>query len=456
MASICMYFHIHQPIRLSKFSLFHPPNQNLEQLYFDDKMNTHYFEKAKKKCYDPTNKLLLRLVEENYGRFKFSYSVTGTFLEQARKFHSGREVIDSLTQLASTGKVEFLDETYYHSLASLYVNPDEFKEQVSQHRGLIHDLFGITPKVFRNTEVIYNNQIASVVEKMGYDGMLTEGIEWVLGWRSPNYVYKNRGGNLKVLLRNYKLSDDIGYRFSAKWWKGWPLTADKYSSWLAGADGQTINLFMDYETFGEHHWEDTGILEFLRHLPHETLKHQNLSFKTCSETIASYPAQDEIDVHSPLSWADLERDVSAWLGNKIQNACFNQLQDIGEKVKIANDPRLTHVYRLLQTSDHLYYLCTKSWADGDVHKHFSPYKENTPYDNFINYMNVIQDFKKHVDLKIMEREEENMRRMASEKMSQTKFLIDGAGDFNMTNTPNGSPENGSIGNGSVMKIGESL
>ncbi|MFH0971479.1 MAG: glycoside hydrolase family 57 protein [Candidatus Micrarchaeota archaeon] len=425
MASICMYFHVHQPIRLNKYSLFHSTDADLQKLYFNDNMNQHYFEKAKQKCYDPTNRLLLRLVEENYGQFKFSYSVTGTFIEQARKFKSGREVLETLQQLASTNKVEFLDETYYHSLASLYSDMDEFGEQVELHKGLIRDTFGITPKVFRNTEVIYSNRIACEVERMGYSAILTEGIDWVLGWRSPNHVYKNLNGNLKVLMRNYKLSDDIGYRFSAKWWTEWPLTADKYASWLSAVGGETINIFMDYETFGEHHWQDTGILEFLRHLPSEALKYDNLSFKTCSETIDSYAAVGEVDVPCNLSWADLERDVSAWLGNSIQQACFRQLEGISKRVKLTGDKGLMHIYRLLQTSDHLYYLCTKSWADGDVHKHFSPYKENTPYDNFINYMNILQDFSKQVELKLQEKEAGRIKKFAAEKMLATRLAIDG-------------------------------
>jgi alpha-amylase len=426
MASICLYFHIHQPMRLNKFSLFHD-GRELRKLYFNEHLDQHYFEKAKAKCYGPTNSLLLRLVEENYGRFKFSFSVTGTYLEQAQRTRAGREVVESLQQLASTGKVEFLDETYYHSLASLFPDMDEFRQQVQQHGNLIRDLFQQTPRIFRNTEVIYSNRIASEVERMGYKGILTEGIEWVLGWRSPNYVYKNSGGNLPVLLRNYKLSDDIGYRFSAKWWPEWPLTADKYASWLSAAEGQTINLFMDYETFGEHHWHDTGILQFLRHLPSEALNHGNLSFKTCSETLDSNPPVGEIDVPYNLSWADMERDVSAWLGNKIQQACFQQLNELGLKVKAANDPHLSHIYRLLQTSDHLYYLCTKSWADGDVHKHFSPYKENNPYDNFINYMNILQHFRQQLDMKLRQQEEERIAAFGRESMIRVKSVFENGG-----------------------------
>ena len=425
MPDICLYFHMHQPKRLKKYSLFHYKQNDLEQEYFNSSMNQHYFEKASEKCYSPALKLLLRLVEENHGKFAFSLSVTGTFLEQALKTKSGREIIETLQQLSSTGRLEFLDETYYHSLASLFPDKSEFISQVKKHSEIIKDLFNQTPKVFRNTELIYSNEIASVVESMGYKGILTEGIEHVLGWKSPNYVYKNLNGNLKVLLRNYKLSDDVGYRFSAKWWADFPLTADKYASWLSGTQGDTVNLFMDFETFGEHHWKDTGIFEFLGHFPSESLKYQNLSFKTVSETLEK-EAKDQIDVPYNLSWADMERDVSAWLGNKLQGACFFKLQQISEKTKILNDENTSHIFRLLQTSDHLYYICTKSWADGDVHKHFSPYKENTPYDNFINYMNILRDFEMQLDQKLDVKAKEQSEVLSFQKMLNTKNIFESA------------------------------
>ncbi len=406
MADICLYFHVHQPQRLKRFSLIR--EQAPARLggggfdfggeYFDEGMNRHYFEKAARQCYLPANKILLKLCEENgaLGRkFKFSFSVTGVFLEQAQKFD--KRVLESFQQLASTGGVEFLGETYYHSLAGLYADKSEFREQVEMHSGVVRDLFGQAPKSFRNTELIFNNSIAKEVEGMGFGAILSEGIEWVLGWRSPNYAYRPKGcKKLKVLLRNYKLSDDVGYRFSAKWWSGWPLTADKYASWLSESPGQMVNLFMDFETFGEHHWQDTGILNFLQALPEECFKRGNLQFKTVGEAAESHEAVDEIDVQGNLSWADLERDVSAWLGNKMQNACFGELQSMAPEVKQCGDGGFLHAWRKLQTSDHLMYLCTKSWADGDVHKYFSPYKENSPYDNFINFMNIIQDFKSRI------------------------------------------------------------
>ncbi len=407
MADVCLYFHVHQPMRLKKLSLLQgSPKctpEALEDAYFDDGSNRHYFEKAARQCYLPANNALLKLAGEYGSRFKFSFSITGVFLEQAQKY--APNVFESFQKLAATGCAEILDETYYHSLASLYDDKADFREQVKMHSELVNDAFGQRPESFRNTEVIYNNSIAKAAEEMGYKAIISEGIEWVLGWRSPNYVYRPAGcGKIKALLRNYKLSDDVGYRFSAKWWPEWPLTADKYASWLAASPGQVINLFMDYETFGEHHWADTGILQFLEALPGECFRHGNLSFKTISEAAEKHEATGEIDVRSNLSWADLERDTSAWLGNNIQRACFNELKALEPAVRATGDAEMLHIWRKLQTSDHLMYLCTKSWADGDVHKYFSPYKENTPYDNFINYMNVIQDFKSQVQARLEARE----------------------------------------------------
>ncbi len=403
MVSICLYFHIHQPRRLNKFSIFAEPSGDLGSRYFNGPMNNYYFEKALDKCYAPTNKILLGLIDEHAPKFKISFSVSGVLLEEALKFPRGRELIGTLQQLSSTGKVEFLSETYYHSLSSLFLDTDEFREQISEHRGIIGDLFDQTPKVFRNTELIYNNKIGELIESMGFKGVLTEGADHILGWRSPNYVYRRAWGKIKLLLRNYRLSDDIGYRFTARWWSEYPLTSRKYSAWLSQLEGNTANIFMDYETFGEHHWEDSGIMNFLKHLPGHALEYDQLSFKTCSETLDSYDSVGEINIPYTLSWADMERDASAWLGNPIQNACFSELQGIQKIVKEIGDPEIEKIYRLLQTSDHLYYLCTKNWADGDVHKHFSPYKENSPYDNFINYMNILQDFKIYLEKRMEEK-----------------------------------------------------
>jgi len=397
--SVCLYFHVHQPFRLNKFRVLSKRGPSLHASYFNDELNKHYFQKACRQCYLPANKILLNAVKE--GGLKASFSITGTFVEQAKRF--APEVLESFKALADTGCIEFVAETFSHSLASLYRDPTEFREQVRLHSRMLRNEFGARPTVFRNTEVIYSNDVGREVASLGFSAVLAEGFESVLGWRSPNYVYRAKESSLKILFRNYRLSDDVGYRFGARWWKEWPLTADKYAAWLSAAEGHTVNLFMDYETFGEHHWPGSGIFEFLEHLPREARK-RGLDFLTVSETAARYPAVDEVDVPFALSWADLERDTSAWLGNKLQRACFAELEGlkplVEKAVEASGDAGLLDVYRLLQTSDHLYYLCTKSWADGDVHKHFSPYKESNPYENFINYMNILQDFKEELKRRV--------------------------------------------------------
>lgn len=394
MTLVCLYFHAHQPFRLKNFSFFSKGASSpaeLQETYFDDGMNKHYFEKAARQCYLPTNRILLNLLDWHKD-FKVSFSLSGTFLEQARRF--APDVFESFRQLAATGRVELLAETYYHSLSSLYASPDEFFRQVKLHEELLKDSFGVTPKTFRNTEVIYSNKIARLAEARGYQAILAEGIERLLGWQSPNHVYSPpEPARIKVLLRNYRLSDDIGYRFGSRHWNEWPLTAEKYASWLAASPGETLNIFMDYETFGEHHWKDTGILAFLEHLPEKIHAHPHLKFASCAD-VARLPVRNRVDAPQEISWADLERDTSAWLGNPLQQACFQEMESIAPRLAQATDAKLQDAFGRLQTSDHLYYLCTKSWADGDVHKYFSPYKDKTPYDNFITYMNVLQDFKR--------------------------------------------------------------
>ena len=393
MTSICMYFEVHQPMRLNKFSVFnigsphvHPTN------YFNNKLNQQIFEKVANKCYLPTNNLLLELINKYDGKFRISFSLTGTFIECCE--HWMPSVIDSFKDLYASGAVDFIEETYFHSLASLYDDLSEFKDQVKMHKNLMKKVFNCSPMVFRNTEAIYDNRIADTISKMGYKGIITEGADKILGWRSPNYLYKSVSGDLKVLMRNYSLSDDVGFRFSARGWSGYPLTADKYAYWMSKTQGDLINLFMDYETFGEHHWTETGIFNFLRHLPEEALRHNHLDFVTVREAIARYNAMDVVDVPWAISWADADRDVSTWLGNDMQIACFNELKDIGNKIKKQNQPELLKTWRYLQTSDHLYYVSTKGFEDGNVHAYFSHY--DNPYDGFINYMNILQDLKQKV------------------------------------------------------------
>lgn len=390
MPSVCFYFQVHQPLRMRKFSIFDDNSKDPYSLYFDTKLNKEIFEKVARKCYLPTNKIMLELISKYDGKFKISYSLTGVFLEQCCNYMP--QVLDTFEELAKTGCVDFLSETYYHSLVSLFRNKNEFKEQIEQHRKLLKELFNYSPVVFRNTEALFSNEIAKFIEELGYKGIITEGIEFILGWRSPNYLYRPRTcSKIKVLLRNYKLSDDVSYRFSARWWPEYPLTADKYAAWLSRCEGQCLNMFMDYETFGEHQWEDTGIFNFLRSMPGEILRYENLNFKTPTEIVNSFEPVGEVDIHNPVSWADIERDTSAWLGNDMQKYCFSNYENLGQLAKERGDENLLHIWRLLGNSDHLYYMCTKAWADGDVHKYFSPFQ--SPYEGFMNYMNILQDFK---------------------------------------------------------------
>jgi alpha-amylase len=362
--------------------------------YWDHAKNRAIFERVSDKCYIPTNKLLLDLIREHPG-FKASFSLSGTFVEQAKQFRP--DVMESFRALADTGNVEFLDETYYHSLAGLWGDDQtELREQIRAHRDLMEKELGVRPTFYRNTELIYDDRIARSIEALGYLGIATEGTERILDWRSPNYVYApaHSGSKLKVLLKNYKLSDDIAFRFSTgPSWPEWPLTAPKYADWLAKQEGQTVNLFMDYETFGEHNWPESGIFDFLRHMPGEAIK-RGVGFTTPSEVVEEHEAVGKIEVPFAISWADSERDVSAWLHNEMQQQAFNTLRDLAPFVKEVDDPTLTHAWRLLQTSDHVYYCTTKHMGDQDIHMYFSPY--DSPYQAFINLMNVIVDLKHKV------------------------------------------------------------
>jgi alpha-amylase len=357
--------------------------------YFDEQKNREVMRKVMNKCYLPANAVLLELINRYPGRFKVSFSISGVCLEQMKLY--APEALESFKALARTGQVEFLAETYYHSLSFLY-DKEEFRQQVQHQINTIQGLFGQTPKVFRNTELIYNNELAYHVEQMGFNAILAEGWDPVLGWRSPNFVYKSKmTSNLRLLMKNYRLSDDVAFRFSNRGWQEWPLTVEKYTRWVnsVNGNGQTINLFMDYETFGEHQWEDTGIFEFLRALPGQHLSHPHNDFKTVSEVAAAYPAMDEVDVHNFVSWADLERDLTAWVGNRMQQSALEELYHLGEAVKRTEDVQLIEDWRKLTTSDHFYYMCTKWFSDGDVHKYFSPYE--SPYEGYIAFMNVMND-----------------------------------------------------------------
>jgi len=358
--------------------------------YYDESTNLFIMQKVAEKCYLPMNDLLLQLIKEYGSAFKVSFSISGTALEQFEEY--APKVLESFKKLAATGNVEFLAETYAHSLASL-ISKDEFVDQVEKHVAQIEKHFGKKPTTFRNTELIYSDEIGKMVSDMGYKLMLTEGAKHVLGWRSPNFMYASGPNpNLKLLLKNFRLSDDIAFRFSHQGWSEWPLTVEKFVDWLEKSDPseEVINLFMDYETFGEHQWAETGIFEFMRALPARVFSHSNFSFATPSELGKRLQPVAPIHVPYPISWADEERDLTAWLGNDLQNEAFDKLYNLEDKVKRSKDPRIQRDWNYLQTSDHFYYMCTKWFSDGAVHEYFNPY--GTPYDAFINYMNVLSDF----------------------------------------------------------------
>jgi len=387
MRSISFYFQVHQPYRMKKYRFF---NMGNDHHYFDEYLNRSIMERVAQKNYLPMNKLLLDLIEKHGKDFKVSFSITGMAMEQFEQY--APEVLDSFKQLADTGNVEFLAETYAHSLVSLK-SPEEFKRQVEMHRAKIKDVFGLEPVTYRNTELIYSDDIGEAVAEMGFKTMLSEGAKHILGWKSPNYVYQHPvKSELKLLLKNFRLSDDIAFRFSSQSWDEWPLTTDKYLQWLKQTNPEepVINLFMDYETFGEHQWAETGIFDFMRVLPSKILDDGEFSFKTPSEVAAELNPVSELHVPNAISWADEERDLSAWLGNEMQDEAFDKLYQMADKMQNCKDTQMQSDWLKLQTSDHFYYMCTKWFADGDVHEYFNPYP--SPFEAFINYMNVLSDF----------------------------------------------------------------
>lgn len=387
MRSICFYFQVHQPFRLRTYRFF---DIGSNHYYYDDYKNSHIIKRVAEKCYLPTNALLLGLIKEYGSAFKISYSISGTALDQFEQY--APNVLESFKRLAETKNVEFLAETYSHSLSALK-SKEEFQRQVSMHSQKIEKLFGQKPKTFRNTELIYSDTIGEMVAGMGFNTMLTEGAKHILGWKSPNYMYCNAiNPKLKLLLKNFQLSDDIAFRFSQRSWADWPLTAEKFVQWLNQIDKkqEVVNLFMDYETFGEHQWPETGIFEFLKVLPKYVFEHSNFTFNTPSELTEKLQPVAAVHVPHPISWADEERDLTAWLGNELQNDAFSTLYGLESKVRECKDEEILKDWKYLQTSDHFYYMCTKWFSDGDVHKYFNPY--GTPYEAFINYMNVLSDF----------------------------------------------------------------
>jgi len=392
MPALCLYFQVHQPLRLKRYRVF---DIGRDPHYFNDESdsntnNIKVLHKVIQKSYLPTTKILFDLLQK-YPQFKVSFSFSGVLLEQLEA-HSP-ETIALFQKLVKTKRVEILSETYYHSLSFLY-SRDEFRSQVRLHQAKIKKLFKFTPRVFRNTELIYNNELANVAESLGFDGILAEGVDHILGWRSPNFLYSPPNcQKIKLLLKNYRLSDDIAFRFSSRDWPEYPLTAPKFTKWInqINGNGEVVNLFMDYETFGEHQWADTGIFDFLATLPGEILRHPDNAFVTPSEAVVKFQSRGELDIPNFISWADIERDLSAWMGNPMQHDALRQLYDLEPKVLSTNNDELITKWRRLQISDHFYYMCTKWFSDGDVHKYFNPH--NSPYEAFISFMNALQDLK---------------------------------------------------------------
>ena len=391
MKKICFYFQVHQPFRLKNYRFF---DISVDNQYFDDKKNHDIMRKVANKCYLPMNQLLLEQIRANNGNFKVAFSISGVCIEQFELY--AHDVLDSFKRLADTGCVEFIAETYGHSLSALK-SSEEFKKQVAMQTAKVKEHFGQTPKTFRNTELIYNNYIGSLVHEMGYKTMITEGADHVMGWRSPNFLYNHcQHPDLKLLLKNYKLSDDIAFRFSQKSWDSWPLKAETFSHWINSTpwNQEIVNLFMDYETFGEHQWEDSGIFDFMRELPNQIINHSQFDFVTPSDAAQELNPISGIDIHSTISWADAERDLTAWLGNPMQDDSFDSIYSLEYLINKTDDQKIKDDWIKLQTSDHFYYMCTKFWSDGDVHKYFSHY--DSPYEAFLNYMNVLTDFEERV------------------------------------------------------------
>ncbi len=397
MPDVCFGFEVHQPFRILKdFNEDLSKGKKAEELfeiYFDNEWNRDILKRVARKCYIPANEIVLKNIDKfkkEKKKFKVAYSISGVLIEQLERW--APEALDLFKQLADSGCVEFLDQTYYHSISSLFsANREEFIEQVRLHRQLMEELFGYVPRVFENTEFIYNNSIAKTLDCMGYQGVFTEGAERILGWRSPDYVYKADQTDIVVLLRNNRLSDDVAFRFSARDWVGWPLTADKYAAWLSATPGQCINMFIDYETFGEHQWPETGILEFLKWIPGEILKYNNLQFKTPSELVSSHAPVGVVSVNdfNTVSWADVERSTNAWFGNDMQRTCYSALKCLEPYVKKTRNEKILKLWRLLQISDHLYYMYTEPGASGLVHGYFS---NQPPVQAFWAFTRILSDF----------------------------------------------------------------
>ncbi len=383
MPDVCLYFQVHQPDRLLSYDSFRIGEN---AVYEDEVMNIAILNKVAEKCYLPANRMFQRLVEENDGRFRMALSISGIVIEQMERYRP--DVLASFQRLVATGSVELLAETYYHSLAFVHSNK-EFDRQVALHLQKLEDVFHVRPRVFRNTELIYNNAIAAKAETMGFDGIIAEGVERNLNGRSPNFLYRApTTARIKTLLRNIPLSDDLGFRFSDPNWPGYPLTSEKFADWIAGCEGDVVNLFMDYETIGEHHCDVTGIYNFWQAIP-AALIEAGLQWVTPTESVELYRASQEYSSEVITSWADTERDLSAWMGNPMQQEAITKVHRLEQEILAVNDPGLTDTWARMQTSDHFYWMSTKGGTDGSVHKYFTPYPSSS--DAYTYFMNVLAD-----------------------------------------------------------------
>lgn len=383
MPDVCLCFQVHQPYRLRRYSVY-----ETDRRYFDEAKNAEIIRRVAHKCYVPAANLLRELVEKHQGRFKLAFSLTGVVVEQLHEYCP--EALEAFRRLFATGCVELLSETYYHSLAAVY-SPSEFVEQVNQHRQMVEYEFGQCPAIFRNTELIYNNDLARRVAQMGYQGILAEGVERVLGPHPASFLRHPPGcPEIKILLRDHQMADDVAFRFSDRSHPRWPMFADRYAQAIGRLPGPVCNIFFDFEALGEHQGADTGIFEFLRHLPDEVLKRAEGGFVTPSEAVERFPSAGELDVPEWTSWADVSRDLSAWLGNGMQLDAARKGYGLEKAIKAQGDPDLLRDWRRLTISDHYYYMSTKDEGDGLVHKYFNPYQSE--YDSYINYMNVLESF----------------------------------------------------------------
>ncbi len=397
MLNIIFYFQVHQPYRLNHFNVL-DINRNAEM--FDDKLNGLVMKKVAEKCYLPTNELLYELIKQSEGRFKIAFSITGTAIEQFKLYSP--ETLDSFKRLVDTGCVELLGETYFHSLAFLY-DTNEFLDQVMMHRDLMQQEFGYYTTTFRNTELIYQDRLSDIIYEIeGFKTIVTEGVDRILQWRTPLYAYKNYSKDINLLLKYYQLADDIAFRFSNRDWPEYPLTVDKFVNWIdhltlaeKGGKNLFLNLFMDYETFGEHQWASSGIFDFMRHFPAAVLAKGHLGFANPKDTshLANYQ-QEGLSFTDAVSWADEQRDLSAWLENDMQKNAIETLYELFFRIKEKGDPELLRIARLLSTSDHFYYMCSKYFQDGDVHKYFSPY--DSPDQAYIYFITALAELEERL------------------------------------------------------------